>query len=82
MEYGLDSVTTVLTLERARGRALEEGLEYVYTGNIPGHVGEDTYCPGFGRLLIDKYSFSVLGYHITDDGRSRAWQENTVVGGR
>ncbi|MCW4036691.1 MAG: radical SAM protein, partial [Candidatus Bathyarchaeota archaeon] len=68
-EYGLDSVTPIQTLEWARDRALGEGLEYVYTGNIPGHAGEDTYCPGCGRLLIDRYSFSVLGYHITDDGR-------------
>ncbi len=48
---------------------MEEGLEYVYTGNIPGHTGEDTYCRVCGRLLIDRYSFSILGYHVTDDGR-------------
>ncbi len=67
-EYGLDGVTPIQTLELARGRALGEGLEYVYTGNIPGHAGEDTYCPGCGRFLIDRYSFSVLSHHITDDG--------------
>ncbi|MEK7772747.1 MAG: AmmeMemoRadiSam system radical SAM enzyme, partial [Deltaproteobacteria bacterium] len=36
--------TPAETLERARNIGLEEGLRYVYTGNIPGLEGESTYC--------------------------------------
>ncbi|MFQ6052700.1 MAG: radical SAM protein, partial [Candidatus Bathyarchaeia archaeon] len=67
-EYGLTRITPIETLEAARRRALEAGLEYVYVGNVPGHEGENTYCPGCGRLLIERRSLTVLGYHISDEG--------------
>ena len=67
VEYGLNETTPVKALELARARALEEGLEYVYIGNVPGHRWENTYCPGCGRPLIERYSFTILGYHITKD---------------
>jgi len=34
----------------------EEGLNYVYIGNVPGHPYENTYCPRCGALLIKRYS--------------------------
>ncbi len=44
--------TPVATLERAREVALAEGLAFAYVGNVPGHPGESTYCPGCrGRLI-------------------------------
>jgi pyruvate formate lyase activating enzyme len=44
--------TPVATLERARRIALAEGLAFAYVGNVPGHPGESTYCPGCkGRLI-------------------------------
>jgi pyruvate formate lyase activating enzyme len=44
--------TPVATLERSREVALAEGLSFVYVGNVPGHPGESTYCPGCeGRLI-------------------------------
>jgi len=51
--------TKAETLVRAREIGLEEGLRYVYTGNIPGLRGESTYCYGCGRLLIERRGFSV-----------------------
>ena len=44
----------------ARELALEEGLKYVYVGNIPAHGGENTYCPNCGALLIDRTGFSII----------------------
>lgn len=58
--------TPVETIERARDIALAAGLHYVYTGNVPGHVGEHTYCPRCGEVLIRRLGFSVLEYHIVD----------------
>lgn len=51
--------TSAETLVRAREIGLEEGLRYVYTGNIPGLSGECTYCYSCGRLLIERRGFSV-----------------------
>jgi pyruvate formate lyase activating enzyme len=47
-------------VERAveMGRAL--GLKFVYTGNIPGHKYESTYCPKCGEVLIKRYGFQIL----------------------
>jgi pyruvate formate lyase activating enzyme len=55
--------TPVSSLETARTIALEEGLRYVYIGNVPGHVGENTYCPGCRRILIRR-----MGYQVLDNG--------------
>ena len=52
--------TPVKTLETARSIARDVGLHYVYLGNVPGHEGESTYCPGCGKVLIGR-----VGFHIT-----------------
>jgi pyruvate formate lyase activating enzyme len=44
--------TPTETLEKARKIALNVGLNYVYIGNIPGHLGCNTYCPKCKSLLI------------------------------
>lgn len=58
--------TPVSTLEEARNIGLEIGLDYVYTGNIPGHKGEKTYCPNCKKVLIDRYAFQVLSLNLKD----------------
>jgi len=52
--------TPIETLERAKGIAAEMGLHYVYIGNAPGHRYNSTYCPGCGKLLIEREHFRVL----------------------
>ncbi|GHV50801.1 AmmeMemoRadiSam system radical SAM enzyme [Deltaproteobacteria bacterium] len=49
--------TPVETLERARAIGLAEGLHYVYTGNVPGHDGESTYCPCCGQRVIQRAGY-------------------------
>lgn len=71
-EYGLSRRTPVETLERAREKALDEGLRYVYIGNVPGHPGENTYCPSCGALLIERYGFSITEYRVTGEKRCPA----------
>jgi pyruvate formate lyase activating enzyme len=53
--------TPVETLLRARDAAKEEGVHYVYVGNIPGEGYEDTVCPKCGETVIAR-----IGYEITD----------------
>ncbi|MDO8426406.1 MAG: AmmeMemoRadiSam system radical SAM enzyme [Deltaproteobacteria bacterium] len=51
--------TPASKIQRAREIGLEEGLKYVYTGNIPGQEGESTFCYNCKRLLIERYGFTV-----------------------
>ena len=52
--------TPVATLDRLWKLARAEGLEYVYVGNVPGHPGENTVCPGCGTVLIRRLGFRIL----------------------
>ena len=51
--------TTVKTLTNAREIGLRAGLKYVYTGNVPGNTGENTFCPGCGEMIIERWGFQV-----------------------
>ena len=52
--------TSVETLEKVREIGLEQGLEFVYTGNIIGHPYEDTYCPHCKRRVIERHGFEIV----------------------
>ncbi len=56
--------TPVKTLERARAIAKAEGLHYAYVGNVPGHPGENTYCPGCGKAVVERYGFRVRAMRL------------------
>lgn len=62
------SSTPAKTLIRAAEIGYEEGLKFVYAGNLPGMVGpyENTYCPKCHTLLIERYGFQVLRYRLKD----------------
>ncbi len=58
--------TPVSTLERCQALARAEGLRFAYVGNVPGHPGENTLCPGCSKVVVRRY-----GFHI-DENRLRA----------
>jgi pyruvate formate lyase activating enzyme len=51
--------TPLETLERAKAMADAEGLHYAYIGNVPGHPGENTYCPSCRHVVIERLGFTV-----------------------
>jgi pyruvate formate lyase activating enzyme len=59
--------TTARTLLRAAEIGREEGLNFVYAGNLPGRVGtfENTDCPGCRMLLIERAGYTILEDHLT-----------------
>jgi pyruvate formate lyase activating enzyme len=65
------SPTAVRILENARKIGLEEGLRYVYTGNVPGDPGEDTFCYHCGHLLVDRFGFQIVKYQLKEKKCSR-----------
>lgn len=53
--------TPVATVDKLRAIAMEEGLNYVFVGNVPsGQKGENTYCPKCKELLILRRGFEVV----------------------
>jgi len=70
--YKLTSLppTPIETLEAAARIADEEGLQYVYVGNVPGHERNSTFCPQCGERIIHRVHFSVLSLDV-EDGKCR-----------
>jgi pyruvate formate lyase activating enzyme len=58
--------TPVTTLERAREIAMEEGMNFVYVGNVPGNEGESTYCPDCKQVLIQRVGHSIIQINLQD----------------
>lgn len=75
------SQTPISTLEKAHKIAKNEGLKYVYVGNVPGHRLENTYCHNCNELLIKRYCFSIVKYSITPDKRCPKCRERIPVVG-
>lgn len=57
-------VTPVASLHRAVQIGKEAGLKYVYSGNVPGDAGENTYCFNCGNLLIERYGFRIVSMNL------------------
>lgn len=64
LEFSHLPPTPVSTLEKAREIGLEEGLNFVYLGNVPGHPFENTYCPQCQREVISRSGFSILSSKV------------------
>ncbi len=58
--------TPVSTLEEARAVALSSGLEYVYIGNVPGHEGENTFCPTCKKKIIQRTGYMIGEVHLKE----------------
>ena len=58
--------TPLNILQKAREVAVNEGLKYVYIGNVPGLGHETTYCPGCKKAVFERRGYSVLQKNITD----------------
>lgn len=57
--------TPVDTLRRARQTAVDQGINFVYIGNVPGEESQNTICPFCKAMLIRRYQYSILENNIT-----------------
>ncbi len=73
--------TPIQALERAREIGIEEGLWFVYIGNVSGHPFENTYCPSCGELLIERRNTRILSYRVEKGGCPHCGQRIPIVGG-
>ncbi|MFH0859620.1 MAG: AmmeMemoRadiSam system radical SAM enzyme [Candidatus Altiarchaeota archaeon] len=58
--------TPIETIHRAKEIGIDEGLEYIYTGNVPHEDAENTRCPNCNELLIERFGFNVTSNSIRD----------------
>jgi len=54
------------TLIKARQIAMEEGLKYVYTGNIIYPEGESTYCPNSKEIAVGRQGYMIYENNLVD----------------
>jgi len=74
--------TPVETLEKHCAVAKEEGLRYVYIGNVGGHRLEHTYCPGCGAIAIRRYQFDITGWYLDKHNRcKKCGTQLPIIGG-
>jgi pyruvate formate lyase activating enzyme len=64
--------TPVRTLERLHAIAVEEGLEYVYLGNVWNHRLEHTYCPRCHAVAVEREGFTILAWNLDRNNACRA----------
>jgi pyruvate formate lyase activating enzyme len=57
------------TLQRARDRAIANGLHHVYVGNVHDPSGDSTYCHDCGTQVIERDWYALGAYRLSDDGR-------------
>jgi len=83
-DYELTNIlsTPVSTMEEAYKTAKEEGLNYVYLGNVPGHPYENTYCPNCNELLIKRFSFEIVKWNLTKDMRCPSCGQSIPIKGK
>ena len=60
--------TPPATLSRARRVALDEGLQFVYTGNVHDPTGGSTFCPGCQALLIERDWYTLGRWNLDARG--------------
>ncbi len=56
--------TPLKTLELLRDTAMNEGLNYVYIGNVPGHEAENTFCPKCKNIVVERRGYLITSLKI------------------
>jgi len=56
--------TPISRLRRAYEIGKEEGLNFIYLGNVPGDPTESTLCPHCGKIILKRWGYRILENHI------------------
>jgi pyruvate formate lyase activating enzyme len=65
--YKLDQLppTPLDLLSKAAEIASNEGLKYIYIGNVPGNESTDTKCPFCGNVVVRRQGYRVVFNNLT-----------------
>jgi len=66
--------TPASSIRQARDIGLQEGLRFVYVGNVSGQEGESTYCPSCGEEIINRRGYLVGEMNLAN-GRCKTCNE-------
>ncbi|MEM3635653.1 MAG: AmmeMemoRadiSam system radical SAM enzyme [archaeon] len=75
------SPTAIEDLERAHSIASKK-MNYVYIGNVLGHEFENTFCPSCGKKVIERFGFSIVGWHLDEKNKCIYCGQNIPIFGR
>jgi pyruvate formate lyase activating enzyme len=56
--------TPLATIEMACDIARSTGILFVYSGNVPGHDSDNTFCPACNKKIIERQGYTLSGYHL------------------
>lgn len=80
-KYKLDRLppTPLSTLIRFRELAMAEGIRYVYVGNVSFPEGNNTYCHGCKKMLVERIGYFIPAYNLVGNQCKFC---NTIIPGR
>ena len=58
--------TPPATLHKARQIAIAQGCNFVYTGNMPGGEGENTFCPKCREVVVNRYGHMTISPELAN----------------
>ncbi len=58
--------TPVSALNQAYKIAKEEGIKYVYIGNVPGSNAQNTICPNCKKVVLERKGYQILQNNIVN----------------
>lgn len=70
--------TPIERIHRAAEIGRGQGLRYVYVGNVPGDLHENTLCPSCGAVVIGRIGYDTT-LHLEGDRCASCGQELAVV---
>jgi pyruvate formate lyase activating enzyme len=68
-EYHESEATPIESLRKAMMIGKNEGLKYIYLGNV-WTKSEDTHCPHCSKIVIQRKGFGLSALHIQDSSCS------------
>lgn len=68
LEFSDVPTTPLSAIARAVAIGREEGLAFIYVGNVDVPGGEDTVCPSCAAVVVRRRGFDVLAENLTEDG--------------
>ncbi len=71
--------TPVDRLEWARQIGMDSGLRYVYIGNVPGHLSQNTFCPLCGATAIERSLSGAVRVLLAEDGHCPKCKEKLSI---
>jgi pyruvate formate lyase activating enzyme len=80
LEFADLEPTPLATLRRAREIGLEEGLHFVYLGNVDEPGGEDTRCPECGETAVARRGFEIVSQSTRDGACAACGAPLGIVG--